>query len=72
MSKGCARTRIYTVVDVLAGVAVASYSFRRVRDARACMARLRDARDLQRDDVQMFRGFLDASSYSNHCAKKPT
>jgi len=74
MPRACAKTRIYKVVEVLAGVAVGSLSFRRFRDARACMAQLRDARDLQRDDVEVFRGFLDdpSYSYSIRCAKKRT
>jgi hypothetical protein len=60
MTRTSAKARIYTVVDVLAGVAVGAYSFRRLEDARTCMARLRAGRDLQEDDVQMFEGVLDA------------
>ena len=51
--------RIYTVVDVMRGVAVGAHSFRRLRDARAFMGRLRDGRDLQEDDVQLFASTID-------------
>lgn len=60
MRKNGARTRVYTVVDVLAGIAVGAYSYRRLKDAEACTARLREGRNLQEDDVRLFEGVLDA------------
>jgi len=50
--------RVYTVVDVMAGVAVGTQSFWHLEDARACLRRLRRGRDLERDDVQLFRGTI--------------
>lgn len=66
MTQRSARARIYTVVDVLAGVAVGAHSFRRLEDARTCMARLRAGRDLQEDDVRLFEGVLDTHPDENH------
>ena len=51
-------TRIYTVVDVMGGVAVEAQSFGRLEDARACLRRLRRGRDLGRDDVRLFEGTI--------------
>lgn len=48
--------RIYTVVDVMGGVAVGARSFVRLEDARACLRRLRLGRDLGKDDVRLFEG----------------
>ncbi len=53
-------TRIYTVVDVMRGVAVGAYSFRRARDARVCIKRLRSGRSLEEDDVRLFESTIDA------------
>ena len=59
MRKTSSGTRIYTVVDVVHGVAVGATSFKRLRDARSFMRRLRDGRDLQEDDVQLFACTVD-------------
>lgn len=69
MSRTSAKARIYTVVDVLAGVAVGAYNFRRLEDARRCVARLRAGRDLQEDDVQLFEGVLDAHPRDSQVAE---
>lgn len=61
MPKIGAGVRIYTVVDVTRGVAVGAHSFRHLGVARAFMTRLRDGRDLQEDDVQLFSCVVDAS-----------
>ena len=61
MIESRAGMRIYTVVDVMRGVAVGAYSFRRLRDAHAYLKRLRGGRDLQEDDVQLFKSTIDAS-----------
>ena len=45
--------RIYTVVDVWRGIAVGAHSFHRVKDAIACLRRLRRGRDLQEDCVKI-------------------
>ena len=50
--------RVYTVVDVMAGVAVGTQSFRHLEDARACLRRLRRGRDLEKDDVRLFGGTI--------------
>lgn len=50
--------RIYTVVDVMGGVAVGAQSFGRLEDARAWLRRLRRGRDLERDDVRLFEGTI--------------
>lgn len=62
MPKTDVGTRIYTVVDVMRGVAVGAHSFRHYSGARAFMRRLRDGRDLQEDDVQLFTDTIDVSS----------
>jgi hypothetical protein len=46
--------RIYTVVEVIRGVAVDARSFLRLSDALRCTERLRKGRNLQEDDVQLF------------------
>lgn len=50
--------RIYTVVDVMGGVAVGVHNFERLEEARACLKRLRRGRDLGRDDVRLFEGTI--------------
>ena len=60
MTRADAEARIYMVVDVLSGVAVGAYSFRRLEDARTWAVRLRAGRDLQEDDVRLFEAALDA------------
>lgn len=52
--------RIYTVVDVWRGIAVGAHTYRRLKDAKACAARLREGRNLFDDDVRLFEGILDA------------
>jgi hypothetical protein len=69
MTRISGNARIYTVVDVLAGVAVGAYTYRRLEDARTCAARLRAGRDLQEDDVQLFEGVLDAHPDESHVAE---
>ena len=54
MKESNGESRVYTVVDVVRGVAVGAYSFRRAQDARACVRRLRRGRDMQEDDVRLF------------------
>jgi hypothetical protein len=63
------RARIYTVVDVMAGVAVGAYTFRHLRDAQTCVARLREGRDLEEDDVRLFESVLDPHPDRNHVAE---
>jgi len=46
--------RIYTVVEVIRGVAVDPRNFLRLSDALRCKKRLREGRNLQEDDVQLF------------------
>ena len=60
MIQSVARAPIYTVVEVISGIAVGAYSFQRLKDARKCVAQLRAGRDLQEDDVRLFEGVLDA------------
>lgn len=50
--------RIYTVVDVVAGVAVGVETFGRSGHARAWLRQLRRDRDLERDDVQLFESIV--------------
>lgn len=61
MNKPTGAYRIYTVVDVVQGVAAGAYSYRRIQDAQACVKRLRHGRDMQEDDVNLFEGFVDAT-----------
>ena len=58
-------TRIYTVVEVVKGVAMDAHNFRQLKDALLCAERLREGRDLQEDDVQLFESGVDP-----HCRKK--
>ena len=46
--------RIYTVIEVIRGVAVDARNFLRLSDALRCKKRLREGRNLQEDDVQLF------------------
>jgi hypothetical protein len=46
--------RIFTVVDVMSGVAVGTKSFYRLNQARKYLKRLRGGRNLGEDDVQLF------------------
>ena len=46
--------RIYTVVDVMSGVAVGVKHFMDPRDAKRRLKRLLKGRDLNEDDVQLF------------------
>jgi len=54
MSKTEATMRIYTVVDVMCGVAVGAKSFRDLKQAQTYLSRLRKRRNLDEDDVQLF------------------
>ena len=54
MSKTEATIQIYTVVDVMCGVAVGAKSFRDLKHARTYLTRLRKRRNLDEDDVQLF------------------
>ena len=51
--------RIYTVVDVVKGVAADALSFRHLKDAHLCAERLRRDRNLDEDDVQIFESAMD-------------
>lgn len=62
--------RLYTVVDVLAGVAVGAKSFLRAQEARTHLRRLRLGRDLTEDDVQIFEHLLTVPRTS-HSAPPP-
>ena len=46
---------IYTVVDVYRGVAVDAQSFKQLRDAHIYAQKLTKKRNLQEDDVQIFK-----------------
>ena len=54
--------KIYTVVDVVCGVAVEARCFRRLNEARAYLKRLRKGRNLGEDDVQLFESFMEENS----------
>lgn len=58
MDKRRTNTRIYTVVEVMSGVAVQAECFLKVEDARTCLRRLRRKRNLDEDDVQLFESQL--------------
>ena len=53
--------RIYTVVEVMRGVAADAYNFRRLKDARMCAKQLCKGRNLDEDDVQLFETTIDPS-----------
>ena len=59
MARSKANIRIYTVVDVMSGVAVDVQSFLNLQDARMSLRRLRKGRNLDEDDVQLFEGMVD-------------
>jgi hypothetical protein len=50
--------RIYTVVDVMCGVAVEAKSFCRRESAQKYLRKLRRGRNLDEDDVQLFEDNL--------------
>ena len=53
--------RIYTVVEVMRGVAAGAYTFRRLKDARMCATRLCKGRNLDEEDVQLFETTVNSS-----------
>ncbi|OFV96919.1 MAG: hypothetical protein A3F68_04135 [Acidobacteria bacterium RIFCSPLOWO2_12_FULL_54_10] len=57
-----ATMKVYTVVDVVCGVAVEAKCFRRLKEARAYLRQLRKGRNLGEDDVQLFECRLDKIS----------
>lgn len=61
MPKSKAGFRIYTVVDVMSGVAVGVEHFLKPSDAKRCLKRLCRSRDLNEDDVQLFEAFVRRS-----------
>ncbi len=69
MPRAGGEARVYTVVDVWRGIAVGAYSYRRLKDAEACAARLREGRNLLEDDVKVFVGLLDAQSDPDQAAE---
>jgi hypothetical protein len=50
--------RVYVVVDVMHGVAVDAYTFAKLSTATECLQQLRQARNLDEDDVQLFETHL--------------
>ena len=52
--------RIFTVVDVVCGVAQGVRNFRELKQARLHAKQLREGRDLQEDDIQIFETAIDA------------
>jgi len=60
MTKIDPRARFYTVVEVWRGIAAGAHSFRRLKDALLCAEQLREGRDLQEDDVQVFESRMDS------------
>ena len=61
-------TRIYTVVEVIRGVAVDARNFLRLSDALRCKNRLREGRNLQEDDVQLFASSIVSRTRGKQCA----
>jgi hypothetical protein len=55
------KVRIYTVVDVMAGVAVGVRAFPRRRAADRYAVSIKKSRDLGLDDVQVFEAFVEAT-----------
>ena len=51
--------RIYTVVEVMRGLAADAHIFRHFKDARQCAEHLRRDRNLDEDDVQIFENLID-------------
>lgn len=60
------KVRIYTVVDVMAGVAVGVRAFPRRRAADRYAASIKRSRDLGVDDVQVLEAFVDAARLSSY------
>ena len=46
--------QIYTVVDVMSGVAVGAKSFHSLKQAQTYLKRIRRGRNVNEDDVQLF------------------
>ena len=46
---------VYLVVDVVGGVAVDAFAFAQPTEAQACLQQLREGRNLDEDDVQLFQ-----------------
>ncbi len=62
MTNSRSSLRIYTVVDVMSGVAVGVQTFLQLEEARRFLTRLRKGRSLDEDDVQLFEGIIDMSA----------
>ncbi len=58
MPKVRTKLKIYTVVEVMRGIAVGSKSFMRIEDAEICCVRLIKQRNLLEDDVQVFSDWI--------------
>ncbi len=50
--------RVYTVVEVMSGVAVGAKSFPSLKRAQTYLKKLRQGRNLEEDDVQLFEDKL--------------
>jgi len=61
MSRTGLAANIYTVVEVVRGVATGAYSFVHFREALLCAEQLRAGRNMQEDDVQIFKTTIDLS-----------
>ena len=59
MTKVESGARIYTVVEVMRGLAADAHSFRHLKDALLCAERLRRDRNLDEDDVHIFENRID-------------
>ena len=59
MKKSKSSPKIVVVVEVMAGVAVNAYGFSTLKDARACLKKVRDQRNPNNDDVQIFSCVVD-------------
>ena len=59
MTTGESGARIYTVVEVMRGLAADAHSFRHLKDALLCAERLRRDRSLDEDDLQIFENRID-------------
>lgn len=69
MARTRTTVRIYSVVDVLCGVATGVENFVHIEDARKCLKRLRRGRNLGEDDVQLFESVIDIGLPQHRAAR---
>lgn len=70
MSRARAAPRIYTVVEVISGVATGVQSFQYRKRALRCLLWMREGRNLQEGDIQLFGSKIDCYEGKKACGDR--